>query len=40
MTQGTYATEADAINAALSKKLRGALIVRVTNKNGAVVFSS
>jgi hypothetical protein len=38
MTLGTYATEADAIASALSKKKRGALIVRVLAKNGDLVY--
>lgn len=36
---GHYGTEAAAISAALSKKNAGALLVRVTDKNGGVVYS-
>jgi hypothetical protein len=36
---GTYGTEEAAISAALQKKNRGALLVRVTDKNGGVVYS-
>ena len=38
-TIGTYGTEQAAISAALSKKTAGAILVRVTDKNGAVVYS-
>lgn len=38
MTLGTYATEVDAITSAMHKKKRGALLVRVMDKRGAVVF--
>ena len=38
-TLGHYGSEAAAISAALSKKNSGALLVRVTDKNGAVVYS-
>lgn len=38
MTLGMYATEVDAITSALSKKKRGALIVRVLAKNGGLVY--
>jgi hypothetical protein len=37
---GTFGTEAQAISAALSKKSKGALLVRVVDKKGAVVYSS
>lgn len=36
---GTYGTENAAIAAALQKKNKGAVLVRVTDKNGAVVYS-
>lgn len=38
-TLGHYGTEAAAISAALTKKNSGALLVRVTDKNGGVVYS-
>ena len=38
-TQGTYGTEDAAIAAALQKKRSGAILVRVTNKSGSVVYS-
>ena len=38
-TLGTYGTEQAAIAAALQKKSKGAILVRVTDKNGAVVYS-
>lgn len=38
-TLGTYGTESAAISAALSKKNAGAVLVRVTDKNGGVVYS-
>jgi hypothetical protein len=37
-TLGTYSTEANAISSALQKKRRGALIVRVTDKLGGLVY--
>jgi hypothetical protein len=37
---GAYATEAQAISMALSKKNSGALLVRVTDKKGAIVYSN
>jgi hypothetical protein len=37
---GTYGNEATAINAALQKKKSGALLVRVVDKSGQVVYSS
>ncbi len=37
---GSYGTEAQAIQAALSKKNKGAILVRVTDKKGSVVYSS
>ncbi len=38
-TVGSYGTEQAAISAALAKKNQGALLVRVTDKNGGVVYS-
>lgn len=38
-TLGNYSTEQIAISAALNRKTRGALIVRVIDKNGALVYS-
>jgi hypothetical protein len=38
-TLGTYGTENAAISAALSKKNAGAVLVRVTDKNGGIVYS-
>ena len=37
---GQYGSENAAIAAALSKKNSGAILVRVTDKNGSVVYSS
>lgn len=39
-TIGTYGTEQSAMAAALSKKNSGAIVVRVTDKNGSTVYSS
>jgi hypothetical protein len=39
-TIGTYGTEAPAISAAMARKNRGALMVRVVDKNGAVIYSN
>lgn len=39
-TIGTFGTEAQAISAALQKKQRGAVMVRVVDKNNSVVYSS
>ena len=39
-TLGTFGTEASAISAALSKKAKGAVMVRVTDKNGGIVYSN
>jgi hypothetical protein len=36
---GSYSQETQAITAAIRKKQAGALMVRVTDKKGAVVFS-
>jgi hypothetical protein len=37
---GTYSNEANAIASAMQRKRRGALIVRVTNKDGSIVYVS
>lgn len=37
-TLGFYNSEANAISSAIYKKKRGALLVRVVNKRGAVLF--
>lgn len=37
-TLGFYNSEANAISSALHKKKRGALLVRVVDKRGAVLF--
>lgn len=39
-TIGTYGTEAPAISAAMARKNRGALMVRVLDKGGAVIYSN
>ena len=39
-TAGTYNSEAEAISSALRKKLTGAIVVRVTNKIGAVIYTN
>ena len=39
-TIGSYGSENAAISAALTKKNNGAILVRVTDKNGSVVYSS
>lgn len=38
-TVGSYGTEEAAISAALSKKRSGAILVRVTDSKGSVVYS-
>lgn len=38
-TIGSYGSESQAIAAALSKKNQGALLVRVLNKQGSVVYT-
>lgn len=35
---GNYSSEANAIASAMQKKKRGALLIRVVDKRGAVVF--
>jgi hypothetical protein len=37
-TLGMYGTESTAISSAIQKKQRGALLVRVVDKRGAVVY--
>jgi hypothetical protein len=39
-TIGSYGTDSAAISAALARKKRGALMVRVVDKNGAVIYSN
>lgn len=36
---GTYGSEGSAVSAAMQKKKRGALMVRVIDKKGAVIYS-
>jgi Zn-dependent membrane protease YugP len=36
---GSYGTESQAISAAMMKKRNGAVMVRVVNKSGAVVYT-
>jgi hypothetical protein len=36
---GSFGTEAQAISAALRKKTQGAIMVRVTDKKGGVVYA-
>lgn len=36
---GTYGSEGQAVSAAMQKKKKGALMVRVIDKKGAVIFS-
>jgi hypothetical protein len=38
-TIGQYGSESQAISAALSRKLKGALLVRVVDKKGSVVYT-
>jgi hypothetical protein len=38
-TLGTYGNEESAISSALAKKNRGALLVRVIDKQGRVIYS-
>jgi|TARA_B110000444_G_C18694670_1_gene525963 hypothetical protein len=37
-TYGTYGTEATAVNAAISKKNAGAIMVKVTNKKKETIY--
>ena len=39
-TVGSYGGEVEAISSALQKKLRGAVMVRVINSRGAVIYSN
>lgn len=39
-TLGTYGSESVAISMALSKKKKGALLVRVVNSKGLVIYSN
>jgi hypothetical protein len=39
-TLGTFGSETQAVSAALNKKKSGALLVRVVDKKGAVVYSN
>lgn len=39
-TLGHFGTEASAISAALTRKNKGAILVRVTDKSGAIVYSN
>lgn len=39
-TVGSYGREVEAISSALHKKLKGAVMVRVLNSKGAVIYSS
>jgi len=38
-TFGTYATEAQAVSAALTKKRAGVIMIRVIDKKGSTVYS-
>jgi hypothetical protein len=38
-TLGSYGTEAQAISSAIAKKNRGALLIRVVDKKGSVVYT-
>jgi hypothetical protein len=39
-TIGTYGSEAPAVSAAMARKSKGAIMVRVLDKNGAVIYSN
>lgn len=39
-TIGTYGSEAPAISAAMARKKKGALLVRVVDKNNAVIYTN
>lgn len=39
-TIGTYGSEAPAVSAAMARKRKGAVMVRVLDKNGAVIYSN
>ena len=38
-TLGTYGSEAQAMSAAIAKKNAGAILVRVTDKKGSIVYT-
>jgi hypothetical protein len=38
-TIGSYGTESSAISAAINRKTKGAIMVRVINKKGVVVYT-
>jgi hypothetical protein len=38
-TLGSYGSEAQAISAAIAKKNRGALLIRVVDKKGSIVYT-
>jgi hypothetical protein len=40
ITLGSYGTESQAVAAAIRKKTQGAILVRVINKKGSVVYSN
>lgn len=40
VTLGSYGTESQAISSAVRKKTQGALMVRVVDKKGSVVYSN
>lgn len=40
ITVGSYGSEAQAISAALAKKNRGAILVRVLDKDKKIIFSN
>lgn len=37
---GSYGTEGQAIDAAIRRKIRGAIMVRVVDRRGAVIYSN
>lgn len=39
-TIGSYGTEGPAVSAAMARKKKGALMVRVIDKNGSVIYSN
>ena len=39
LTHGTYGSESAAVSAALAKKNKGAILVRVVRKDGSTVYS-
>lgn len=40
ITIGTYGTDSPAISAAMAKKKKGAIMVRVIDKNGSVIYTN